>query len=521
MSRSSSRLHRRWFLAGAGGALLPLPLLGSLFSPGTSEAQALREKCFGFFYQPHGNAYQRDMYPSQATLTNTMAYAGHTIRNGALVGNDSAGEMRVSEVLRAPSTRLSQALVAKMNVLMGLDVPFYQSHNTGMALGNFGDNQQGIKSVVANGRRPTLDQILAWSPTFYSDASRVVNRSVVLGDQSFAHANPKTRVGPIEMVGKTAQGSRDLFDQLFNTTTGPREKLLIDKTLANYTALRNGNQRLSSGDKRRLDDHIESLYELQRKLIAATSGTPPPRPATNSTDLSNKTEYSMDPALQVQAYQLWNDVIVAAFSTGTSRVISTSIWDASFTTYPGSAYGGSWHQEVAHKASIDAAAYTLLLTSYRTFFADVFVDLAKKLDAVDRGGGTTLLDDCLLFWTHESGHHTHDPICVPVVTFGSAAGGMKTGQFCDYRDLTRKMKGGDDLQKEDYEIGLLWHQWLGSVFQALGIPKSEYEVPAENGGYPNFHWQQTDYYTLVGGEKTLYPDSVWNVTGEMLPWLGP
>ena len=86
----------------------------------------------------------------------------------------SGSDTVLSPVLRAPSSALSAALVAKMNVLWGLDVPFYIAHNTGLHLGNYArnDGNGGDGKAVQAFPRPTIDQIMAWSPSFYSNLSR-------------------------------------------------------------------------------------------------------------------------------------------------------------------------------------------------------------------------------------------------------------------------------------------------------------------------------------------------------------
>ncbi len=66
-----------------------------------------------------------------------------------------------------------------------------------------------------------------------------------------------------------------------------------------------------------------------------------------------------------------------------------------------------------------------------------FLDLATKLDAVDMGGHT-LLGDTLIAWCQESGASTHDPVNMPVITAGAAAGAMKTGLLVDCRNTTPK-----------------------------------------------------------------------------------
>jgi hypothetical protein len=65
--------------------------------------------------------------------------------------------------------------------------------------------------------------------------------------------------------------------------------------------------------------------------------------------------------------------------------------------------------------------------------------------------------------------------------------------------------------------GLLWQQWLGTVLQAMGVPKSEWENPAVNGGYPDYNFMKIDWAQLTAAQA--YTPDVWAVAGEVLPML--
>ena len=49
--------------------------------------------------------------------------------------------------------------------------------------------------------------------------------------------------------------------------------------------------------------------------------------------------------------------------------------------------------------------------------------------------GGTLLDHSLVAWGQESGNVTHFAFSMPVITAGAAGGAIKTGSYCDYRNL--------------------------------------------------------------------------------------
>lgn len=504
-------LDRRRFLRGSGGAALALPLLPSLFARDAAAQTAGEQRAFIHMLSWHGGVYQRNMYPAASTQTERLTYAGHEIRRGSLAPATAAGETRLSEVLRAPSAALSAGLVAKMNVLNGIDIPFYIGHNRSQGLGNFADSDQADDAVKTGGRRMTIDQIMAWSPNFYPDLSKVRERATVLGSSSWTWSNPANRSGTLQRTGRTAQSNLELFDKLFGTSTTTTRPLVVDQVLASYRQLRNGTARLSAADRQRLDDHVERIYELQRKLQLA-SGAAPTRPVTSTDSIRNPAGYEINPTRQVQAQGLMNDIIVAAVSTGVSR-ICVSTHDETF-----SAFAGDWHQDIAHQSTDRLDAQNTVAAASRTFFGSCVLDLANKLNAVAAAGGGTTLDRALLVWTHESGNYTHDSTSVPIITFGSAGGALRTGQYLDYRNLNKGF-GGSGVQAEQRWHGLLMHQWCGSMLQAMGIPKSQYENLAQNGGYPDFRHDVLPGWARYGGAEAPYPSAVWSATGDVLPWL--
>jgi hypothetical protein len=115
----------------------------------------------------------------------------------------------------------------------------------------------------------------------------------------------------------------------------------------------------------------------------------------------------------------------------------------------------------------------------------VLVDMAKRLDSVEEVPGLTYLDHSLLVWTQESGMETHGSVSVPVVTFGRAAGRLKTGLLCDYRRTGNAASQYDPGAGGKQTLGLLYSQWLATVLQAMGVPPSEFERWGSKGyGYP-------------------------------------
>jgi len=518
--------NRRQFLLGVGGASLALPILPSLLRVPKAEAQALAaQKYFAYMELPHGAVVQTEAFPADSMATEMKSYAGFTVRRGVLPSTATNGEVQLSGVLRAPSTLLTPGLLAKMNVIRGVDLTHYPGHGSGQSLGNFGDMAGGSISD-GDWARPTIDQIMAWAPSFYGNTT-VTERAIVVGEISWANSNPAAHTGAVQRVSQSAPNNVALFDKLFGslTPTGsggappPPNTLLVDKVVANYQRLISSGK-LSSVDQKRIDDHLQRVFELQKRLSRPTQsfGMIPPRPGMSS----SSDGYDVDPAAQVAKINLWTDIAAAAFSVGASRIFTANL-NETFSDYV-----GDWH-DLAH--SSEAARTAKFVKANQNFFSGVFAEFARKLDAISMGDGTTLLDASLISWAHESGSVSHNGTGLPLITFGSARGFLKTGQYLDLRNLNKQLpkatvgtEDGPSTAEASWH-GLAWHQWLGTALQAMGVPKTEYAGLSGGSAYPDLHPGDLkdfspDPTARYPGTETPYTDAVYAAAGEVLPWMG-
>jgi hypothetical protein len=472
MARQVIDITRRQVLVGLGGFTLALPVLPSLLTSSAygQDPSYTRKPRLYWLCTDHGAAFESSMFPSSNMLTSKQAlFADHEIRSGALVSTVSGETRSVSPILSANSSRFTPALAAKMNVLYGLDVPFYIAHNTGLHLGNYArnDGNGGDGSAVQASPRPTIDQIMAWSPAFYPDLSATRERSMIMSSRpvSWNYSDPENRGGSIDNV-RGHDSSRALFDKIFvpkSTEPLPRAPV-VDKVLESYKRLRDGNRRLSASDKQRLDDHIARIAELERKLNTTASCGDVQGPTDDAREHQGST-----PADAAAYGKLWNEVVAAAFVCGTSRIGVLGYGSSDRFV----AYGGDWHQEVAHQWQLPDRQQ-LIARSYQKVFEDIFLDLAAQLD-VEEAPGMTYLDNSLLVWSQECGMSTHDSVTIPVVTFGGAAGFFKTGIFADYRRIGNPNSTFDPQAGGVQYLGVLYNQWLATVLQAMGVPPSEFE----------------------------------------------
>jgi hypothetical protein len=509
----SSKMNRRMLLRGAAGFTLALPFLPSLLGRGKEAHAAGGPKRFVALATQHGGVWQPRMYPNDATLTQKVSYAGHEVRRGNLALEVANGVASLSPVLAGDASKLTSALVQKMNVLRGLDVTFYLAHHRGGHLGNYADNDgNGADGQAVQSKpRQTIDQVLAYSDKFYADLSSIRERSIVTGGSGMSHgfSNPGNQTGEIQRV-TPENDSLALFNKIFVPPADPTQTRppIVDRVLEDYKRLRNGNRRLSAKDRQRLDDHMDRVNELERKLNVSASCGDLQVPQASSTDEWENSSFSVDPEAQKRFWQLMNDVIVAAFACNTSRIVTMNVADHF------SSFVGDWHQDVAHQANVSAEQHEIIFQAHRRFFEDVFVDLVSKLDALEEATGGTALDHTLVQWTQESGCVTHDPIEMCVVTAGSADGFFTTGNYCDYRNLQKQAAKAEGSSLVDSHAGLVYNQWLGNVMQSMGLSPPDYETD----GYGGYGLVQLSTESWYGGYNK-YGSAELGVMGEILPFL--
>jgi hypothetical protein len=279
-----------------------------------------------------------------------------------------------------------------------------------------------------------------------------------------------------------------------------------------YKRLRNGNRRLSSDDRNRLDAHISRVHELQRKL-AVTAMCGERQPPIDSEPALYGDQFFLQTEKHKEYWQLMNDVIVAGLVCDTSRIVTVHAdgrWFGEWFTN----FAGDYHLELVHTSHLPESQKKVV-GAKQMFFEFVFLDLMAKLDAVPEANGGTLLDSCMMFWAEESGPYTHDPISTAVLTAGGANGWLKTGSYIDYsnRNLIGH-KPDDSPAGEVTHIGLLYNQFLGTTMQAVGLSPADYEN-TPGTGYGQVYYEKDASYPNFG----KYTDKVRKAAGEVLPFL--
>jgi hypothetical protein len=469
---------------------MAIPFLPSLLSRAfaSDPATGAVPKRFISVNTSMGEVWGQNMYPDDALLTQNMNYAGRVVRYGALPHlPDANGKVVWSPSCTASASLLTPALAAKFNIIRGLDIPYNLGHNFGCHLGNFAANSYRSTAGINNTAylMPTIDQMMAHSPSFYTQddldtkmTQRAFGVSSGKGAQlrSWNYSSVATKSGEVT-VQPVKSHSRDLYNHLFKpaSTFHNIDAVLIDRVKESYDVLKQ-DPRLSIGDRNRLNQHVERMFEIERKL-QVSNAMGEGLPTEPGEDHYSDSGFFYTLSQQYIYCDVITDVIVAALSTGVSRVGSWS-QEIHFIDEAIS----DWHGSVSHCALGASISQLLALNYNQATFEHAFVQLAAKLDAVTMEDGSTLLDNSLMMLTNEAGQLTHQSSCVnyPVVTAGGAGGYFNTGMFVDFSDQTKIYGSLNSIIAEKPGInpegpGLYYQQFLANALMSMGIPASEWE----------------------------------------------
>jgi hypothetical protein len=205
-----------------------------------------------------------------------------------------------------------------------------------------------------------------------------------------------------------------------------RRKSVLDAVMEDHAALEN---RLGYEDKQKLDKHLQSIRDLEKRLGVTTSFSE--ACVTPEVDLPGERfkENDMYPATG----KAQMDMLVMALACDLTRVASLQ-W-----SYAASQVPFSWlpqrlsegHHDLSHydDGNEDAQADLLAINKWYT---EQFAYLLGMMDGIQEGDNT-LLDNTVVVWVNELGKgNTHSRRDIPFILAGGCQGYFKTGQRIDF-----------------------------------------------------------------------------------------
>ncbi len=258
-----------------------------------------------------------------------------------------------------------------------------------------------------------------------------------------------------------------MFDKLFGGMRGDasqrvrlaaQRRSVLDLVMEDFESLQPA---LSANDRRRLDEHLTHIREIERSIGVTASKTSADCRAP-SIDRHADAWRNNDSFPIVGRQQ--TDLLAMALACDLTRV-ATLQWSTGksitrHTWIPGADTNG--HHALTHDGPSSRAACNAITRWY----ADRVAGLVSQLAAIEEPDGTSLLANTVVLWVAgETGFaDTHDFGNMPYVLFGQGGGALRTGQHLDL---------GPARPSNDLMLTLL---------HAMGIQDEVFGTPEYNTG---------------------------------------
>jgi len=184
---------------------------------------------------------------------------------------------------------------------------------------------------------------------------------------------------------------------------------------------------LSRADRLRLDQHLTSIRDLERKLSSGWSDAQLRRLEQGSSQLEDEQD------LQT-VIELHLDLMVIAVASGARRAASLQLGPgADMNRYPiRGSFGPTFH-EISHRVGVENADVLHHETDRKLL--GFYRYLLDRLTAYAMPVGT-LLDYGITVYLNDVANKFHEYENVPYVLAGRAGGAVKTGQYLDLGGVT-------------------------------------------------------------------------------------
>ncbi len=223
---------------------------------------------------------------------------------------------------------------------------------------------------------------------------------------------------------------RQVFERLF--TTGPdadrirsdrNRRSILDFVREDAASLQ---PNLGANDRRRLDEYLGAIRDIEQRIERAARLPEPPRP--------NLTQPAGIPASYQEHLRLLADLLVLAFQADITRV-STFVFanEGSNKPYPFIEVREGHHDLSHHGNDREKLRKISVINRFHV------TQLAYLLNALKnvREGDRTLLDNCMIAYgsgNSDGNRHNHDDL--PILLAGRGSGTIRTGRHIRYRNNT-------------------------------------------------------------------------------------
>jgi len=418
---TNKTLPRRTFLRGMG-ATMALPMLDSMFSPLTAVAQTMKKAPvrLGYVYTPNGIIGCSDKSPKPFMWTPRTAGANFEF---------------------SPTMKALEPYREHVNVLSGM------AQVTGRALGDGPGDHARATATFLTGVHPyktgganyklgvSADQIAAKEfgrHTQLASIELALEQPALAGNcdsgYTCAYMSMSWRGETSPLPGEI--NPRAVFERLFgdgeSTSAADRmARLESQKSVLDYvtSSLMRIHGTLGAGDKRKLDEYLESVRDIERRIQRAEE-------QNVTMQLPHMERPSAIPDDYEQYCKLMMDMQVIAWQTDMTRVASFTMGrDGSNRAYREIGISDGHHSISHHQQDPERVEKLIKIDELHT---GLFAYLMKRLKETNDGDGTLLDHSLVVFGSSlsESNIHTHDDL--PIVLAGNANGQVKGNRHLVY-----------------------------------------------------------------------------------------
>lgn len=416
---SKTIINRRMCLKGIG-ASLALPLLDSMGVAAAGTKAVKPPVRLGFMYMPHGVIMDQFWPKSPEKFLTNLPPAIEPLRPVI----DSCLMMKgISGVPIAPFNGAPHAL--ELSTWLTAKLP-NATHRNRIDIGISAD-QIAANYVGGFTTLPSLE--LATMPQTHKENQEGLNE----GYYSHCSFSSPTQALPAEINPRAVLnrlfGKHTKTDQA--SQTNPLDRQMLDLVLDGARDLR---KRLPKGDQEKLDEYLDSVRSVERR-IAAIEHRQKEAALAKAGVSSTKRNAKDSPPIEIKIpegdkrseyMQVMCDLNVLAFQTDTTRVSTYIGSTPNGVSYPELGFKNEHHSVTHHNQEAEKVGKVAAITAFNI---SQFAYMVNKMATLREGEGT-LLDNCIMMWgsgLEDGDKHTRQNL--PFIIAGKGGGSIKTGQF--------------------------------------------------------------------------------------------
>ncbi len=236
--------------------------------------------------------------------------------------------------------------------------------------------------------------------------------------------------GPTSPLAKELQ-PRSVFDRLVRSSnssgTAWKQRLMLDRVMGDANEL---NQRLGVSDRRRMDEYLESLRSIEKRLDRQTGKAKSQWQPLAELDLTARPPEE-NPQQHQEHVRLMMDMIALAFQSDMTRVCTFMFGNAvsgrNFSFLDGVSGG---HHDISHHERKDEKLKQYQLIN--RWHIEQYAYLLGKLESMKERDGSVLDHSMILYGSGLRDGNSHNPHNLPIVLGGRAGGRIRAGQHLSF-----------------------------------------------------------------------------------------